>query len=89
MAGTVDLVQRCYTGIETRGDVLWLNPRLPRELQDLQLRICYRGHCLKLDMTHERLELTSLPSMAEPIKIRVRNEMHQLVPGETKTVALQ
>jgi alpha,alpha-trehalase len=89
MAGTVDLVQRCYTGIETRGDVLWLNPRLPRELRDLQLRICYRGHFLKLEMTHERLEMTSLPSMAEPIKIRVRDEMHQLVPGETKTVAIQ
>jgi hypothetical protein len=40
-------------------------------------------------MTRERLEMTSLPSMAEPIKIRVRDEMHQLVPGETKTVAIQ
>ena len=27
MAGTVDLAQRCYTGLETRQDVLWLNPR--------------------------------------------------------------
>src|SRR4029453_5122951 len=32
MAGTVDLVQRCYTGLETRQDVLWLNPSLPEEL---------------------------------------------------------
>ncbi|MET0834346.1 MAG: glycoside hydrolase family 65 protein, partial [Actinomycetota bacterium] len=29
MAGTVDLAQRCYTGLETREDVLWLNPCLP------------------------------------------------------------
>ncbi len=88
MAGTVDLVQRCYTGVETRGDALWLNPRLPKELKDLELRICYRGHCIKLDMTQERLEMTSLPSMARPIKIRVRDQMHQLVPGETKAVKL-
>ena len=89
MAGTVDVVQRCYTGLETRGDTLWLNPRLPKELKDLQLRVCYRGHCVKLDMTPERMELTSLPSTAAtPIKIRVRDEIHQLVPGETKVIEL-
>jgi alpha,alpha-trehalase len=88
MAGTVDVVQRCYTGLETRGDTLWFNPRLPEELEDLQLRLCYRGHCIKVDMTPERMELTSLPSMAGPIKVRVRDEMHQLVPGETKVIGL-
>jgi trehalose 6-phosphate phosphatase len=35
MAGTVDLVQRCYTGLETREDVLWLNPSLPEGLGGL------------------------------------------------------
>jgi len=32
MAGTVDLIQRCYTGIEIRDGHLWLNPILPREV---------------------------------------------------------
>ena len=38
---TVDLVQRGYTGIEARQDVLWLNPSLPKELARLQLKIHY------------------------------------------------
>jgi trehalose/maltose hydrolase-like predicted phosphorylase len=42
MAGTVDLVQRCFTGIETRGDVLRLNPYLPEGLRRLALNIRYR-----------------------------------------------
>jgi alpha,alpha-trehalase len=88
MAGTVDVVQRCYTGLETRGDVLRLNPRLPKELKDLNLRICYRGHCIKLDMTHEQLEIASMPSVVKPIKIQVRDEMHMLAPGEVKVVPL-
>ncbi|MFD0598867.1 hypothetical protein ACFQZ4_46650 [Catellatospora coxensis] len=29
MAGTIDLAMRCYTGLETRGDVLYLHPLLP------------------------------------------------------------
>ncbi len=86
MAGTVDVVQRCYTGIETRGDALRFNPRLPRELDDLRLRLCYRGHCLKLDLTQERMRVTSLPSMAEPITLYIRDEAHRLAPGETTEV---
>jgi trehalose/maltose hydrolase-like predicted phosphorylase len=37
MAGTVDLLQRCFTSIETRGDTLWLNPCWPEELGVLEL----------------------------------------------------
>ncbi|MEQ9672570.1 glycosyl hydrolase family 65 protein [Coleofasciculus sp. G2-EDA-02] len=44
MAGTVDLMQRCYTGLDIRDQVLWLNPFLPKELSDIRLRLCYRGH---------------------------------------------
>src|SRR5215207_9992557 len=44
MAGTVDLVQLCYTGLETREDVLWLNPSLPGELDGLDFDVRYRGH---------------------------------------------
>ncbi|MBV9169456.1 MAG: glycoside hydrolase family 65 protein, partial [Chloroflexi bacterium] len=29
MAGTLDIVQRCYTGLEARDGILWLNPQLP------------------------------------------------------------
>lgn len=29
MAGAVDLLQRCYTGLELRDDALWLDPQLP------------------------------------------------------------
>lgn len=50
MAGTVDLVQRGYTGIVTRGDTLWLNPRLPDGLACLRLTIRYRGLALDLEM---------------------------------------
>jgi HAD superfamily hydrolase (TIGR01509 family) len=32
MAGTVDIFERCYPGLEMRADALWLNPALPEEL---------------------------------------------------------
>jgi alpha,alpha-trehalase len=33
MAGCVDMIQKGFTGIETREDVLWFNPCLPEELE--------------------------------------------------------
>jgi trehalose/maltose hydrolase-like predicted phosphorylase len=32
MAGSVDLIQRVSPGIQFRGEVLWLNPQLLREV---------------------------------------------------------
>ncbi len=88
MAGTVDLVQRCYTGLETRGDILWLNPQLPEYLRRLELRLCYRGHCIELELTPNRIQVSSHPTVARPVKIRVKDEIHLLAPGETKKVAV-
>jgi trehalose/maltose hydrolase-like predicted phosphorylase len=88
MAGTVDHVQRCYTGLEASRGVLWLNPKLPEELQQLELRICYRGHCLETEITHERLVVRSIPSVAEAVKIGFDEDVHELRAGETRTFSL-
>ena len=36
MAGSVDLLQRCFAGLETRQDALWFNPHWPRRFGQLQ-----------------------------------------------------
>lgn len=55
MVGTVDQVLRVSTGIEVRGEVLRLNPELPREMERLDMRIRYRGHSLDLRLTRDSL----------------------------------
>ena len=55
MAGGVDLVQRCYTGIEILADTLRFNPQLPEELTCLRTTIHYRGHTLNITVTHREL----------------------------------
>lgn len=85
MAGTVDLVQRGYTGIETRGDVLRLNPCLPRDLRRLKLRLRYRGQSLELEVTSRRLSVTCLQCGLEPVKICCREEETTIEGGQTLT----
>ena len=43
LAGSVDLVQRCFTGLETRCDRLILSPNCPESLGTLEVPLRYRG----------------------------------------------
>jgi alpha,alpha-trehalase len=83
MAGTVDLVQRCYTGIETRQDRLQLNPYLPHELKKVQFDIMYRQHWVNLNITSNRLTVSTRPRAAAPITIGFRKDTFELKPGDT------
>jgi trehalose/maltose hydrolase-like predicted phosphorylase len=90
MAGTVDLVQRCYTGLETREDVLWLNPSLPEELDGLDFDVRYRGHWgINLHLTSTTLRVRLAASDAAPIRVGVNGEVIELQPGSVCQFPLQ
>ena len=74
MAGTVDILQRCYTGLEIRDDILWLNPRLPRELEEIKFHIRYRSHWIKLRIDHEKLCIDFERGWAAPVEINVQGK---------------
>jgi alpha,alpha-trehalase len=84
MAGSVDLIQQGYTGIEMHGDALRFDPCLPDEIQQLRMRIRYRDHLLMLVINHEKLKVTSIKPRQKPIKIGVGGEYYELTGGETK-----
>ena len=84
MSGSVDIVSRCYVGVETRTDILRLNPCLPPELSKVLLTILYRGHTIDLELGGNVLEITSSPGPYNPIKVAVRDEIVDLKPGERK-----
>ena len=88
MAGTLDLIQRCYTGIEVRDDELWLNPLLPDELSRLGFQLRYRRHSLHVDIADGMLSVASEPALTDPITIRLKGETRRLAPGETVQIAL-
>jgi len=88
MAGTVDLVQRCYCGIEYRDDVLWLKPHLPDEMVSLRMPLHYRGQRIELTVTQEELEIRTLPGDIPPILIGLDGEVTELVAGDVRRVRL-
>jgi alpha,alpha-trehalase len=84
MAGTVDLVQRCYGGVEARDDVLWLDPALPDELPDLRFLLHYRGHRVDVVIARDHLQVMVLPALAPPIRVGYRGEVVELGGGDSE-----
>lgn len=85
MAGSVDLLQRGYTGIEIRGEVLRLNPCLPKELKRLKMQLRYRGQSLRLDISPEQISVTCLQCGLEPVRLFCQNRESKIEGGQTLT----
>ena len=83
MAGTVDLVQRCYTGLDARGDVLWLQPELPGELKRLSFPLLYRSRWLEIDIDDDRIEVGFSRGPGESMRIGLADEVHEVRRGGT------
>ena len=88
MAGTVDIVQRGYTGLEIRDEVLWLNPRLPDPLLRLQIPIRYQGQWLRLEVQHERLVVEFEKGGAPTAKVGFKGQVYEFRPGESREFQL-
>ena len=81
MVGTLDLLQRCYTGLEVREDVLWLNPQLPTELRRLAFTILYRGQLVELEFADDRVTVASQTTSGIPISIGLDGALTELWAG--------
>jgi trehalose/maltose hydrolase-like predicted phosphorylase len=88
MAATVDLVQRATMGIEVSGGVLRLNPRLPQEMERLDMRIRYRGHSLDLRLTRNELMVRGRHRGAAPIRLAIKDEVYEFTGDSARVFRL-
>ncbi|MFF8860783.1 glycoside hydrolase family 65 protein [Streptomyces sp. NPDC015139] len=89
MAGTLDLVQRGLTGLETRGGALRLDPVPLPELSSYGFAIRYHGHWgVHLRLRSGLLEIAVPASGRGPIDLRLRDLAVGVRPGETARLVL-
>lgn len=88
MAGSVDLLQRGYGGVELREDALCLDPCLPSRLTRLRFPVIYRGHRVDIDINCNTVTVTTSKSSAKPIDINFRGDVQRIRAGETKTFGI-
>jgi alpha,alpha-trehalase len=82
MAGTIDLIQRCYIGIEMRANALHFDPALPDNLHHIKVQLRYRRQVLDIEVNHDTLRIGSRSFTSTPIKVAYRGVYRDLAPGE-------
>jgi trehalose/maltose hydrolase-like predicted phosphorylase len=89
MAGTVDLLQRGFTGLETRLGRLGFAPQLPDALPGMRFRLRYRQHLqVHVEIDHERLVVGGGPRYDGELPLRVYGEDYRLDPSGSIDVPL-
>lgn len=83
MAGSVDLLQRCFAGVEIREDTLWLNPYWPEALGAFEFTIRYREQPLHLCVTGSGVRVTAGTETPAAVRLCCRDEVTTLGPGQT------
>lgn len=87
MAATVDLLQRCFGGVETRDDTLFINPYWPVELSPLAFEVCFRGHRLWLTVSGTGARVECPISDRGAIRVGCRDRTIALAPGQVVELA--
>lgn len=87
MAGTLDLIQRCYSGMDIREDVLWFNPRLPEDVKRIRYNIRYRSHWIHIDIDHQKIRIVFDREKAEPVHIGVNGIVSQYQTDDKVTIS--
>lgn len=84
MAGSVDLMQRCFTGMETRSNRIILSPYWPENLGVLAFPIRYRGLHLHLRVSGKGVIISVDPRDATAgVEVECHGRVVQLMPGTT------
>ncbi len=83
MAGSVDLLQRCFAGLEVREDTLWLDPYWPESLGALEFEVRYREQPLRLRVTGDQVRVTAGTDTTVPVRLCCRGEPILVGPGQT------
>ncbi|MFW6051335.1 MAG: glycoside hydrolase family 65 protein [Myxococcota bacterium] len=88
MAGTVDLVQRCYGGIFMYRNRLQLDPRLPEAIGALTLQIRYRERWLVIELVPHALKVRFPRGPQDEVHLSVRGQDVVLKRGEERRFEL-
>ncbi|MDN0199106.1 glycosyl hydrolase family 65 protein [Streptomyces sp. S.PNR 29] len=89
MAGTLDLVQRGLTGLETREDALRLDPVPLPALSAYGFSLRYRGHWgVGVRLQSGQLRIGIPDSEESPVRLVLTDRTVTIAPGETRTLPL-
>lgn len=88
MAGTIDLVQRAYTGAELRDGVLYFAPTLTDRLNGLSFPMQVRGTPIRVTIRDGELTVVITGGFSRAIRVGIGDDVREVGAGERCTFAI-
>lgn len=83
MAGTIDIITRAFAGVQTEGDEVVFDPRLPEGLRSARFTLVHRGQRLRVVVTPNQVEVHADRCATNPrVRIRAGSTNRTVAPGE-------
>ena len=89
MAGTIDLVQRAYTGAEIRDGVLYFAPMLTDKLDGLSFPMNVHGTPIRVTVGEGELTVVITGGFSRSLKVGIGDDIRELGAGERCTFQLE
>ncbi len=86
MAGTVMIAINSYAGLNLEGDVIRINPRLPKTWNSIQFNFTFRSRNFVVKVTENEVEIMSANSQSEETELIICNQKVRLGGGKSLKV---
>jgi trehalose/maltose hydrolase-like predicted phosphorylase len=86
MAGTLDVIMRCFAGVELSNGQLEINPNMPSHWNMLSFRICDKKQWFHIEITKENILVKLLGRGETKIIATIVGKKVSLAPGKARTV---
>lgn len=88
MAGSLDIIQRGFLGLEVGEEALWINPDLPKNIQKITLQVLYRRHLIFISADHQNLKISFEEGWSNEVNIGVIDKIYKFKQGEVREFSL-
>ncbi|MEX2593281.1 MAG: glycosyl hydrolase family 65 protein [Anditalea sp.] len=88
MAGSLDLIQRCFCGIEVSHEALWIKPMNLKQIDKIKFKIKFRGHWIVLSITKKVLRVSFEEGWSSSVAIGVIDRIYEFKKDEVKEFPL-
>jgi len=89
MAGSLDLVQRGFLGLEVGEEALWINPPFLDPLKKISIRVQYRRHWIAISLDDKKLTICFEEGWKNKVNIGVVDSVHEFKLGEVREFELR
>lgn len=84
MAGSLDLIQKSFAGIEIREEALWIKPDLPENINVITLRVNYKMHWILISVDRDKIVVSFEEGLSNRVNIGIIDRIYEFRHGESK-----